>query len=126
MKDNEVLHKGMTELHREMKILREERMYLIQQIKTLNQTVQKLKDENKKRNRPFLRGETLVESSLASCRDEPLPPAYRPALGGVRKKLRNEPLRATIVDEGGRIVASKLTQSGRPNLGATVHASGRG
>lgn len=50
--------------------------------------------------------------------DGSLPPAYRPPLGGVRKRLENRLHRSTRVDGIGRIVAdaTKITAGDRPDL----------
>ncbi|KYN28026.1 hypothetical protein ALC57_02566, partial [Trachymyrmex cornetzi] len=102
-------------------------------IKALQQTVQELREENRRRNRgrsrapssegeahgggpPVMtrgraRGEHTVrdrEDELEGTRrerdDRDLPPAYRPPIGGTRKRLEDGPYRSTRVDEAGRIV----------------------
>ncbi|XP_018372846.1 PREDICTED: uncharacterized protein LOC108767438 [Trachymyrmex cornetzi] len=134
--NNLALEKEVIKLRREVDTLRRERTTMRKQINALQNTVQEMKDEDRDR-RPILspgeetrdegcspirtRGRDRSERH-AKSRDtdldavaESLPPAYRPPIGGVRKRLEDRPTRLTNVNEEGQIVI-RTREAGRTSL----------
>ncbi|KYN17838.1 hypothetical protein ALC57_09877, partial [Trachymyrmex cornetzi] len=136
------LEREIVKLRQEVYTLRRERTTMNGQIKALQQTVEELREESRRRSRDrsralFSEGEAHGGRSPVRTRgrareehtvrdrgyepegvrreseDRDLPPAYRPPIGGTRKRLEDGPSRPTKVDEDGRIV----TDTGRPTSG---------
>ncbi|KYN17799.1 hypothetical protein ALC57_09903, partial [Trachymyrmex cornetzi] len=123
--NNLALEKEIIKLRREVDTLRRERTTMREQINALQNTVQEMRDRRDRHSRSILspgeetrdegspirtRGRDRRERSTRS-RDvdsdkemENLPPAYRPSIGGVRRRLEDRPTHLTKVNEKGQIV----------------------
>ncbi|XP_018364345.1 PREDICTED: uncharacterized protein LOC108762038 [Trachymyrmex cornetzi] len=124
--NNLALEREVIKLRREVDTLRREREKMREQMNALQNTVQELKDRNRERGRgrsrvpssdvetrgegsPMrtrgrVRGERTVRSNdVYVDAAENLPPAYRPPIGGVCKRLEDRPPRLTRVNDMGDI-----------------------
>ncbi|XP_018376310.1 PREDICTED: uncharacterized protein LOC108769691 [Trachymyrmex cornetzi] len=131
--NNLALEREVIKLRREVDTLRREREMMREQINALQCTVQDLKDrignespppppsdeEARDAGSPIRTRERTREERTVRGRDndideaESLPPAYRPPIGGVRRRLEDRPPRPTRVNEMGDIV---MGDTGRSTL----------
>ncbi|XP_018377450.1 PREDICTED: uncharacterized protein LOC108770382 [Trachymyrmex cornetzi] len=126
---NLALEREVLKLRREMDILRREKTALKDQVETLTRTVQGLR-EKEERGRPGRervspsqleeevadefpasrtrkkKNQEPVQTETNETSEAPLPPVYRPMLGGVQKRMEERPKVRTSVDVTGRIVTS--------------------
>ncbi|XP_018377266.1 PREDICTED: uncharacterized protein LOC108770270 [Trachymyrmex cornetzi] len=138
--NNLALEREVIKLRREVDNLRRERGAMREQINELQCTVQELKERNKERDRgrshiPSSDEEACDVGSLIGTRGrnrgersarsggvgadvvESLPPAYRPPIGGVRKRLEDRPSQPKSVSETGQIVLGEKGRSVMNNRG---------
>ncbi|KYN21052.1 hypothetical protein ALC57_06591, partial [Trachymyrmex cornetzi] len=146
--NNQALEREVVKLRREVDTLRRERETMREQINALQGTVQEMEERDKKRGRgrryapssdeedrntgPLIRtrGQSREERPVLNRDNEideagSLPPAYRSAIGGVRKRVDDRSPRLTRVNERGDIVARGTRKPALSKCGVT-HTEGIG